>query len=861
MLIDQSAASLGEAAGARARELLVAGSVLTGPPSDAALRAGAGPAAGGAPGAAASGLKLLVVDDAPPDRALLAALVARSGELDATVCAVGSLAEARAAIAADPPDCVLLDLHLPDGDGRQLVDEVVGLLPGGVVIVLTGYDDSDLAGEALAAGAEDHLRKRDLTPEVLGRAVRYAIDRTRIRTSVQEAAHRRQVVLDAVREGFVLFDADGTVIEVNRAATELLATPVAELLGQPHVSVAHPVFGPDGAPLAAPGVADGRTVLAGAGLGPHALVGIDVPGAGRRWLEFSAQAATVERGHAGTVATIVDVTAAHEARIELERARDRFVALIRSSADPILVYDGDGLLTFASPALSHLIGGDAESWIGRPVADLLHPADRSGFAGLLRSQLDMQGSTTTLECRVVVQGGGYRYVELTQTNLVGDPSVGGFVGNARDVTERVVIADQLAHDALHDVLTDLPNRALLLDRLGHALRRSERRRSLSAVLYLDLDGFKHVNDSLGHAAGDELLVAIARRLERLVRPSDTVGRLGGDEFVVIMEDAGDMASVAAVAERVRSELRRPVQVRGQAMSIGASIGVALAHGRDPDAVLQEADTALYRAKRAGRDRFEVYDTTMQTAARHRLETEARLRSALDRSRVCPVFQPLVRATTGDVVGAEALARLDEGASALVEPAVFIEVAEETGLVIPLGAAMLEAGCAEAARRPAEQWISVNVSSRQLVGDGFVASVAASLARHGGAPERICLELTERTLVAADAATQHTLQGLRELGVRLAIDDFGAGWSGLSYLRRFPVDLVKIDRAFIAGLGSAREDAEVVRAVVGLGHALWLEVVAEGIETEAQAQMVADLGCDYAQGYYYGRPEPSTAGRG
>ncbi|HET9691635.1 MAG TPA: EAL domain-containing protein [Acidimicrobiales bacterium] len=795
---------------------------------------------------------MLVVDDAAPDRALITALLARSSDVRATVSACASLAEARAMIPEVQPDCVLLDLHLPDADGAELVREVVRLAPGAAVVVLTGWQDSDAAGDALAAGAQDHLLKQEITPEVLGRAVRYAIDRTRIRRDIQAGARRRQVVFDSVREGLVLYDLDGRVAEVNRAACELLERDADELLGGPFVTQLYPTFDATGRPLEPHTGAAGDTMRTG--LPARGLIGMQLPAAGLRWLEVSSQPVTIDGELTGVVSTIVDVTDTRSARQELERARDRFAALIRSSADPMLVYDAEGVLAFASPALSRLVEVPDEVWVGRKVEDLLHPADRATFRSLLVSQVDIAGSTTKLECRFAVRGGGgYRHVELTQTNLLADPSVAGFVGNARDVTERVVIADRLAHEALHDVLTGLPNRALLLDRLGHALRRSERRRSVAAVLYLDLDGFKHVNDSLGHAAGDELLVAVARRLEALVRPSDTVARLGGDEFVIVMEDAGDLASVASVAERVRGELCRPVQVGTQFVAVGASIGVAIAHGRDPDALLQEADTALYRAKRAGRDRFEVYDATMQTAARDRLESEARLRAAIDRGRVRAVFQPLVRATTGEPVGAEALARLDEGNGVLVEPSAFIAVAEETGLVIPLGAAMLEAGCAEAAQREAPQWISVNVSSRQLVGDGFVASVDEALRRHGVAPERLCLELTEHTLVAVDAVTQHSLQGLRELGVRLAIDDFGAGWSGLSYLRRFPVDLVKIDRVFIAGLGREREDAEVVRAVVGLGHALSLEVVAEGIEEEAQAVMAAELGCDYAQGYYYGRP--------
>jgi diguanylate cyclase (GGDEF)-like protein len=417
-----------------------------------------------------------------------------------------------------------------------------------------------------------------------------------------------------------------------------------------------------------------------------------------------------------------------------------------------------------------------------------------------------------------------------------------------------------------------------MEQLGQALARARRRPGSVAVLFLDLDRFKVVNDSLGHAVGDDLLVEVARRLERVMRSADTVARLGGDEFVVLAEDVAGIDEALTLARRLRQAIAAPIPVgSGQQVVVTASIGIALSTpGTDgaggspgaaatPSSLLWDADVAMYRAKDTGRDRAHLFEDGLRAGSIGRFRSEAMLRHALDHDGLRLHYQPLVNLTTGALAGAEALVRLHHPDRGLIPPAEFIPVAEETGLVVPLGAWVVAEAAAQAAAWQALQpldappmTVSVNLSGRQLTTPGFAVEVGAAIARSGADASHLCFEVTENTLLDASGSGVATLERLKELGVRLAIDDFGTGHSSLTWLRRLPADFLKVDRTFVAGLGTDPGDTAIVRAVLDLGEALGLTTIAEGVETAEQLETLRNLGCRWAQGFHLARPGPPEA---
>jgi diguanylate cyclase (GGDEF)-like protein len=421
---------------------------------------------------------------------------------------------------------------------------------------------------------------------------------------------------------------------------------------------------------------------------------------------------------------------------------------------------------------------------------------------------------------------------------------------------------RVRHQALHDPLTGLPNRSLLLDRLNHWAARAERDRSTAAMLFVDLDNFKVINDALGHDRGDRLLCAVAERLTAELRPSDTIARVGGDEFVVFCEDIASEHEALAMVDRLVRALEAPFDLGGQSQHATASIGIALGDGQTlPEALIRNADVAMYRAKERGRARYELFDDEMRERSVSWLETEGELRRAIENGELHNVYQPIVWPRSGRIVGFEALVRWHHPERGVVSPADFIPVAEQSGLIVPLGNVVLEQACAEAvrwnrkrvasAREPLR--VAVNFSPRQLSHPHAVATVVDTLERTGLAPELLCVEITESALVEDGAATLGTLEALKQLGVRLALDDFGTGYSSLTYVRRFPIDTLKIDRSFIDGIAGSSEDEAIVTAVLSMGRALGVQVVAEGVETEEQATRLRTLGCKLAQGYLFSRP--------
>jgi diguanylate cyclase (GGDEF)-like protein/PAS domain S-box-containing protein len=540
-----------------------------------------------------------------------------------------------------------------------------------------------------------------------------------------------------------------------------------------------------------------------------------------------------------------------EKRLQLlaENARD-FIFSFRLPPNPGFDY--------VSPACEVITGYTPSDLYADPdlIFDMLEPQYVEMMQGLQDADLDR-----SWELLLRRKDGSSIWVEQRLSLLRDDNGrIVSVEGIARDVSERKAAEERLERQALHDELTALPNRRLLRDRISQALARAERDSCLVAVVFLDLDRFKLINDSWGHAEGDRVLTSIAERLRSVARGSDTVARFGGDEFVVVLEGIVSSDDVAGYLDRLTTEVQRPIVLETNEVVVNASLGIAFGGAGDtPEALLRDADAAMYKAKAQGRSRTEIATKAVHTEAQSRLSTELALRRAITRDEFDVLYQPVIAVDGGALVGVEALVRWRRPEHGLVAPDAFIGIAEDTGLIRPLGAWVLHQAC-----RQLHHWrriglkggvVSVNLSGRQLSSPDLVGNVLGAIAAAGIDPSQLSFEITESVLMDDVERSAQVLRSLKDIGVGLAIDDFGTGYSSLSYLERFPVDSLKIDRSFISGLGSEAADTAIVSAVTALGHALGLVVTAEGVETAEQLAILADFECDAAQGYLFARPIP------
>jgi diguanylate cyclase (GGDEF)-like protein/PAS domain S-box-containing protein len=550
---------------------------------------------------------------------------------------------------------------------------------------------------------------------------------------------------------------------------------------------------------------------------------------------------------------------------ELRVSQQRFEALVLHSSDVMTVVDPEGIVLYQSESMQRVFGHPAESLVGNPVASVLTDASMQPFRATLERLRAATANVRLLDVQVVHANGRVCDAEVTMTNLLDEPAVGGIVLNTRDVSERKLLEDRLVHEACHDSLTELANRALFRERIDKELRKNDGHPAKLTILFLDLDGFKEVNDSLGHATGDMLLIQVAERLRSCVRPVDTVARLGGDEFAVLIADKSSERAGTAVADRIARALREPFKLRGREIEVGASIGIAATDQDvdDADHLLRNADLAMYRAKATGAGAFERYHPRLHVALVERLQLEAELRQALASGELELHYQPTLSLATGQIEGVEALARWRHPRRGYVPPAEFIPLAEQTGLIRRLGCFGLRAAC-----RQLSEWqilpgyermtVSVNISGHHLEDASLIDDVQDALAESGLEPSHLVLEMTESVLMDHTEENVELLTRLKELGVGLAIDDFGTGYSSLAYLHRFPADVIKVDRSFVERLGGSESDTELLRTIVQLGQSLRMVTVAEGVETAEQALALRQMGCELAQGFHFHRPLPPEA---
>jgi diguanylate cyclase (GGDEF)-like protein/PAS domain S-box-containing protein len=678
---------------------------------------------------------------------------------------------------------------------------------------------------------------------VVMRAARSERDlRRRLTTMCDEQIEMRQL-LDELPDAVLIVDGHGVVHSANAAAAHLtnrasiVGFDVGELMAQEHSELFD-----DGL----------RRALAGDQLEPL-IVRVD-----ERIVEAIFGRASGDR----VAVRLRDVSERERSSLALEQARRRFQQAFHSAPTGMaLVRLDDGRVVDANQSLGEMLGLDNDDLVGRTLREFTHPDDvKEAVPHRARLELGIVDSYR-IDQRYRRSDGEYIWAR-TRVSSTEDDGVMLAITHIEDVTEQRRTAEQLTHAARHDELTGLPNRSYLMHLLEERLESAAP--SSVGVIFVDLDQFKVVNDSLGHGMGDELLMVIAGRLRDAVRDDDVLARFGGDEFVVVIDGAGHTVDPGEVAERLRRAVLAPVMVDDHELFVTASIGFSLnVDGMGPADLLRDADAAMYRAKDRGRDRVEAFQAGGHVDSARALRTASELRKGIDRDEIVPYFQPIVDLETGRIVGFEALARWLHPDRGLLPPSDFLPLAEETGLLVDLGTAMLRNSLAQLARwraaglPAASGFISVNVGTRQLIDPAFHSLVAGLLAETGIDAHSVWLEITETALLADVKAVTVSLRELRNLGLHLAVDDFGTGYSSLTYLKRFPVESIKIDRAFVNGLGIEADDTTIVDAVIKLGQALGLAVVAEGIETPLQLARLRELGCNRGQGYLFGRPRPAA----
>jgi diguanylate cyclase (GGDEF)-like protein/PAS domain S-box-containing protein len=552
----------------------------------------------------------------------------------------------------------------------------------------------------------------------------------------------------------------------------------------------------------------------------------------------------------------------------LQRIESTYGPLAEGVPSVAYVYEPgvNGQCLYISPSIERVLGYSQDLWIsdGGLWDRLLHPEDADRVISN-ESECARSGETLVQEYRISRADGSVIWIRDEMTVVRGDdrnePPL--FFGVFLDVTDRKRMEAELERLALYDPLTGLPNRALFSDRLSHTIERRGRKQA-TAVYFLDVDRFKRINDSLGHSAGDEVLREVAARIERTLRPEDTVARFGGDEFTVLCESVGGVLEAVGVADRLQREIAQPLRAGGAELRLSASIGIAIAEaGDDPDVsrLVEDADAAMYRAKERGGARTELFDTAMRERAVNALSIEQELSHGLDHGDLRLFYQPLVSLVTGEIVGAEALIRWEHPERGLLSPDKFLPVAEESGLIVQVGAWAVGEAC-----RRLRDWdrrnghasafgLAVNLSARELTHPDVVSTVLNAVRRSALDPSRITIEVTESTAMADRDSGFRALRELSAAGVRIAIDDFGTGYSSLDHLREMPADILKIDRSFVAGMSANSPDSALVAAAIAMGRALEMEVVAEGIETSEQVADLRELGCPLGQGFLFARPLP------
>jgi diguanylate cyclase (GGDEF)-like protein/PAS domain S-box-containing protein len=560
----------------------------------------------------------------------------------------------------------------------------------------------------------------------------------------------------------------------------------------------------------------------------------------------------------GVIGMALDVTQRINAQQALQVSEGRFRTMIEQATDLILILDANGIFQYVSPAHQRLLGYAPEDLIGKRVFDYIHPFDKKRVYSTWANAFLADGAITQVDCRLLHSDGSWVPLAVVGRNCLNDPTINGFIINARDITERTAMEEQLRHQALFDALTDLPNRACLLERLEQTIAGTKEECTSLALLILDIDRFKEINDTFGHGLGDDLLKSVGERLRRVTKGRDIVARLGGDEFALLLHKAGKEDATRA-AQYIHILLEKPFHLDGHTLQIGASIGGVLypVHGDDPLTLLRRADIAMYAAKQTHKE-FVFYESQFDQNSPQRLDLLGSLRHAIIANQLMLYYQPKADIKTGAIRSVEALIRWQHPKRGLVFPDQFIPLAEQTGLITSLTPWILETAirqCRAWRERSIDLEIAVNLSMWDLHNPSLFHTISSLFERYQLPPDHLRIELTESSMMADPERTLAVLKRLALLGVQCSIDDFGTGYSSLTYLKRLSANELKIDRSFVQHIAEVEADEVIVRSTISMAHSLGLKVVAEGVEDAASLHLLEQLDCDLAQGYYLARPLP------
>ena len=725
--------------------------------------------------------------------------------------------------------------------------------------VLAGQELTDLHLERVRAdGTPIHVGGsaaplRDEDNRIVGMLVMCSdvTEARRTEAAFKEQLHFTRALMDAIPNPVYFKDLEGRYRVYNRAWHELWGD------GKDWVGKSvHDMFGE---PIAAIHDERDRPLLAGQSSVQYEAL-MPITGGRQREMLYNKVSFVDQEGKvAGLIGTITDVTGYKETERALEASEARFRVLTESGLDLISVLAADGAILYQSLALKNLLGYDPSETIGRNVFDLIHREEVEAARNAFMRIVETSHFREPLEFRIRHRDGQWRTFESLGTNCLDNPHIRGVVFNSRDVTDRKAIQQRIQHLAYHDNLTGLPNRGLLQDRLGHSIARAERSGRKVAVLFLDLDNFKNINDTLGHDVGDELLRQVSRRLSECVRAGDTIARQGGDEFIVLLDNLEDGRGASVVAQKILNSLRAAFSLGGTEQHVSGSVGIAVypEDGRDAQTLMKNADTAMFHGKGIGKNTYQYFTAQMNIAVKRRMTLESALRRAVLQKDFVLHYQPEVNLDTGEIVAVESLVRWKTEDSGTVMPGDFIPLAEETGLINEIGEWVLREACRQnkewQARGLAPRRIAVNLSARQFADKAFLDTVVRVLEDTKLDPKWLELEITESQVMRQTEGMILLLGRLSEMGVHLAIDDFGTGYSSLSYLKRLPIQKLKIDQSFIRDITVDPNDAAIVVAIINMARSLDLETIAEGVETAGQLALLREKGCRTGQGFYFSAP--------
>ena len=805
-------------------------------------------------------LRVLLIEDDEDDVLITRDLLHEGSAMPFDLAWIDNADDGLLALRDNQHDVALVDYRLGPESGIDLIRQARQEGISTPLILLTGQGDHNLDLKAVEIGAADYLVKGLVDAQSLIRSIRYAIDRSQAITGLQQSEARYRVLFNSNPVAMMLTEPDtGQVVSINDAARMLYDLPPEQATRIRLADLASPQNEPGG--LERPLSTEGLFAQPGSRLEVHRRMdGTEL------CVEVRSQSMQLNHRPLDLV-MVMDVTE----RIENSRQLRLMKQGIESSSNGIVIVDArrsEMPIIYVNPAFQRITGYRADECRGYNCRFLQNGADSDDTNRQALEQI-RQGLREEQEVTVVLRNfrrdGTPFWNDLFIAPIrdsAGD--VTHFIGIQNDISEKKSAESKLAYNASHDVLTGLPNRSLLEDRLIQACQMARRYRRMVGVLFFDLDGFKPVNDSLGHRVGDQLLMEVASRLEQGIRSGDTVARASGDEFIVVLPDLAHGDDVIKVVEQLLRAVAAPYRIQDRTLQLTASAGIALDDGSidDPMMLVQQADLAMYRAKQQGRNTYQWFASDLNEEANERVELRNDLQRALEQGQLELFYQPIVESRTGRIRGAEALIRWHHPDRGLVAPNQFIPLAEDTGQIIELGQWVLQQACRDAIRLLGMGYrdyrVSVNVSPVQLRQQGFVGLVKDTLRQTGLAPERLELEIVESSILYDTEQVVDRLRQLRDLGIGIAIDDFGTGFSSLSYLKIMPVTKIKIDRAFVKDVISNRRDAAITQGILSMAHHLSLDVVAEGVETQAHAAFLRKNNCQLLQGFLFARPMPFGA---